>query len=147
METPERQFVFEGMQIEERRGERVLWTGTGERADGDMTSAWVDNVELEYAAVPERAGNVMVVSPRALLEFDAGLATFEEVVIRDDAGGTLEAGRARYEEEHSHILASGPLQFSAGGMTAHAESGVVLLDQGRVDIEGPVRGVYLRPAE
>jgi hypothetical protein len=147
VETPERQFVFEGMQIEERRGERVLWTGTGARADGDMSSAWVENVELEYAGEPAKAGDVVVQSPRALLQFDDGVATFEEVVITDQAGGTLHAGRARYEEEHSHILADGPVEFSARGMTAHATRGVVLLDEGQVDIEGPVQGVYIRPQQ
>jgi len=147
VETPERQFVFEGMQMEERRGERVLWTGTGERADGDMSSAWVENLEIEYAGQPGKAGDVLVKAPRALLEFDAGLATFEQVVIEDDAGGTLHAGRARYEEEHAHILAEGPLEFSARGMTAHATSAVILLDEGTVNIKGPVRGVYVRPAQ
>lgn len=145
VETPEHQFVFEGMQIEERRGERVLWTGTGARADGDMSSAWVQNLELQYAGQPDKAGDVVVKAPRAFLEFDDGLATFEDVLIEDDAGGTLTATRARYEEEHAHILVDGPLEFSARGMTAHAQSALVLLDEGTVNIEGPVSGLYVRP--
>jgi hypothetical protein len=147
VETPEHQFVFENMQIEERRGDKVLWSGTGKTADGDMSAAWVEGLEIQYAAANPEVGNLLIKSPRAYLEFDAGEATFEEVVIEDESGGTLEAGRAQYEEKRASVLAEGPLAFSARGLTAHATSAEVLLEEGTVNITGPVHGVYIRPAE
>jgi hypothetical protein len=145
-EVPERQFVFERVTMEERRGERVLWTGIGRRADGDLESAWVEDVELRCAGEGGPSQEYLVRSPKAHLAFDEGTAIFEDVRIDDRAGGTLVAGRATYDEELGTIVADGPIHYTARGLTAHAKSAVVFLDSERVEIQGPVTGVYLRPA-
>jgi len=142
---PERQFVFERIHLEERRGERVLWKGTGRRADGDLNEADVEDIELQCAGKGKRAGDFVIRSPRAHLFFDQGVATFQDVHITDEAGGILEAGEAQYEQEKGQIVASGPLTFAIHGLETAADRAVILIDEGTVDIAGPVRGVYIRP--
>ncbi|MBI3178154.1 MAG: hypothetical protein HYZ27_00750 [Deltaproteobacteria bacterium] len=143
VETPARQFVFDSIRIEERRGDKLLWSGTARRADGDMSGAKVNDVVI---TTPDEDGReeYKVYAPRADLAFDAGEAVFEDVRIVDAAGGTLEAGRARYSEAQERIVAEGPLRFTAETLTAHAVRAVVLLAESRVDIDGPVEGVVQR---
>ncbi len=145
VETPARQFVFDGVHIEEQSGGKLLWSGTAARADGDLSKAVVKDVVITTPHREERNG-YKIYAPRGELAFDAGQATFEDVRIVDAAGGTLEAGRARYEEAAERIVADGPLRFTAQDLTAHAVSAVVLLAEDRVDIAGPVEGVVRRPA-
>ncbi len=142
IDAPARQFVFEGLQIEERRGGRVLWSGTAKISDGDLTEADMQDVVLSYSPGANGGQRFEVRAPRAHLAFDAGTATFEQVQIVDETGGTLDAGEARYDEKTSRIIASGPILFTARGFTARAERGVVHLDDGSIDIEGPIVGRF-----
>lgn len=142
LEAPSRQFVFEGVQIEERRAGRVLWSGTAKIADGDLSATDVIDVVLIYSPNADETRRFEVHAPRAHLAFDAGTATFEQVQIIDATGGTLDAGEAHYNEKTARIVASGPILFSARGLEAHASSGVVHLEDGTVEIEGPIVGRF-----
>jgi lipopolysaccharide assembly outer membrane protein LptD (OstA) len=102
-------------------------------------------VELRCAGSAGPSQEYLVRAPRAQLEFDDGVATFESVHISDRAGGLLTAGRAVYDEKLGTIVAEGPIRYVARGFDVHATAAVVRIDEERVDIAGPITGVYLRP--
>ena len=143
--TPGRQFVFENLQIEERKAGKLIWHGTARRADGDLSDADVQDVKLRCIANNGDGKPYDVTAPRAQLALDRGQATFESVRIVDAQGVTLEAGRADYDEAKSTLVASSPLTFTARGFAAHATSATVMLDTGQVDITGPVEGRFQKP--
>jgi hypothetical protein len=143
--TPGRQFVFEGLTIQERRDGKVVWLGTARRADGDLTDADVQEVKLRCISNAGNGKPYDVSAPRAHLELDLGKARFEAVHIVDEQGVTLDAGAADYDEAAGRIVASGPLTFTAHGLDAHATSATVMLETGQVDITGPVEGRYQKP--
>ena len=140
--TPGRQFVFEGLQIQERKDGKMVWQGVARRADGDLTDADVQDVQLRCISNDGNGKPYDVSAPRAHLELDLGKARFEAVRIVDEQGVTLEAGAADYDEAASRIIASGPLTFTAHGLEAHAQRATVALDTGQVDITGPIDGHY-----
>ncbi len=142
VETPERQFIFEGARLEERREGQLLWVATARRTDGDLDSAVAHDIHM--VKKPEAPGEPEydILSPRADLLLDQGRATFDDVRIVDPGGGVLTAGTARYEQEKKRIYVDGPLRFVAQGMTANATRGEVATDVGTLDIQGPVVGRF-----
>jgi hypothetical protein len=145
--TPGRQFVFENLQIQERKAGKMVWQGTARRADGDLSDADVQDVKLRCIANDGDGRPYDVFAPRAQLALDRGQATFEAVRIVDAQGVTLEASRADYDSAKGTIAASGPLTFTARGLAAHAQSATVSLATGRVDITGPVEGRFQKPKQ
>jgi hypothetical protein len=144
LEVPAKQFIFERLTLEERRGDRVLWTGTGRRADGDLSTAEVVDLELRCAGSRGPSERFVVHAPTAVLDFDAGSAVFNQVRIDDELGGVVSASRATYAESEGRIVAEGPIRFAARGLDARAPRAVILLDQEAIEIDGPVEGVYRR---
>ena len=143
--TPERRFVFERLQIEERKAGKPVWQGTAERAEGDLSEADVQEVRLHCVSDGENGRPYDVYAPRAHLALDDGKARFEEVRVVDATGGTLDAGIADYDEKTARIVARGPLTFFANGLVAHATAATVMLDSGNIDIVGPVVGRFEKP--
>jgi hypothetical protein len=146
-EEPERVFIFEGVEIEQRRGGRTIWSGTAQRADGDLDDLDVSDVQLTYIDDGPDARRYQLQSPSAHLALEGGEATFDQVRITDEHGGRVDAGRARYDEKEACIVAAGPVLFSAQGLEAHATSGVVHLERGAVEIAGPIVGRFVKPRE
>lgn len=145
-ETPSRQFILTGVSLEERRDGQILWTGTAERADGETSSSDVSGVILKRLPQEPAGATYTVRAPTGVLELGDGKATFHDARITDEAGATLLAGVAHYDEDSKTILADGPMRFMARGLDAHAKSGVLHLDTGVVDVKGPVHGRFLRNA-
>ncbi|MBI5511095.1 MAG: hypothetical protein HY903_20220 [Deltaproteobacteria bacterium] len=143
--TPERQFVFDHLQIQERKGGKLTWTGTARRAAGDLSQADAEEVHLQCESQENGGKTYQVFAPKAHLALDLGRADFEAVRIVDAGGVSLEAGVAHYDEAAGLLSADGPLTLTAHGLVAHATSARLRLDTGEVSIVGPVTGRYLRP--
>ncbi len=144
--TPEREFVFTGLKIEERRHGQVVWSGTAKSASGSLNEADVQTVDLVCTSQGEAPKHYDVTAPKAHLGLDDGDATFEDVTIVDEAGVTLRAKTAHYSESAGTLVADGPLTLEAQGLRATASSAVLTLASGVVEIMGPVQGRYRRPA-
>lgn len=142
VETPERQFTLFGVRIEERKGDRLLWSGKAKRADGDLSDTDLTTVVL--TRMPQDQGQPLytMYAPRATLSFKDQTGVFDEVRVVDPKGAELRAGTAEYDEKKGRILLRGPLHFTAKGLKAEASSGVVRLDDGSMIIDGPVRGRF-----
>jgi len=142
VETPEQSFVFDQLSIEERRDGRKIWSGTAAHATGDLSSTQVTDVKLHCTTHGAQPREYDFFAPRAQLELDDGNATFEEVRVVDAHGATLNASLARYTEQTETVSATGPLVFTATGLTARATSAFIRLESGEVVIEGPVEGRF-----
>lgn len=139
-QVPERQFILEGVRLEERRDGRVLWVGTGKRSDGDLSVSEV--TDLVLVRKPQEANEVelKIFSPQGHLAFDEGKAVLDSVRIEDQAGRTMHAGQAHYDEKAGTLSGDGPISFITPSMQAHARTAVVWLKEGTVEIRGPVDG-------
>jgi len=142
-DLPAKQFTFEGLTLEERRGGKTLWSGHAKSADGDMTETKVVDLVLNYHR-PNTDQQYEVRAPVAVLTLAEGRATFTNVTIHDAAGRVLDAGTAHWDEKRASIMADGPVTLSAQGLEVHATAGQVFLDTGAIDIEGPIHGSLLR---
>jgi hypothetical protein len=144
-DVPERQFIFEGVRIEERRDGKLVWLGRAGRADGDINQTVAKDIRMTRKAQSETEQDYDIDSPRGTLDFSQLGAVFETVRITDAGGGVVNATAARYEEKSRRIYVDGPLEFSARGLTAHAREGEMKLDEGSFDIVGPVEGRFEPP--
>lgn len=145
VQIPTRQFVLEGLRIEERREGQLLWTGTAVRADGDLSNTDVEDFTLVRPSTGAKGGVLTVTAPKGTLHMDAGTATFVDVRVVDDNGSTLTATSAAYDGKAERLDVAGPLDFRAAGLVATAKSAVVQLDVGSMQIAGPVSGRYVKP--
>jgi hypothetical protein len=142
VEAPPRQFAFEGVTMEEREQSKLVWHATAARADGDLGSSDALDIRMTHFDQESGTANYLVLSPRGRLEMDNRKAHFEEVRIDDLQGGLLTAGTADYDGAGERIEASGPLEFAAPGLVAHATRGEVHLASESMSIDGPVTGRF-----
>jgi len=141
-ETPSRQFVFEGVRMEQRTQGKLEWTTLARRADGDLDSTLAVDIFMTHHAPDGGAVDYEVRSPRGTLDLAGRKATFESVRITDPTGGVLTAGTALYDGAADRLAMAGPLEFVARGLIAHAASGEMQIKDGTMTINGPVQGSY-----
>ncbi|HET6346460.1 MAG TPA: hypothetical protein VFH51_16120 [Myxococcota bacterium] len=139
-ETPERQFILEGLRLEERRDGRVLWTGTGRRGDGDLSVSDVTDLVLVRKPQNPNEMEITLRAPRGHLAFDAGQATFDAVRVAEPGGSLLTATRAHYDEGQGTLVGTGPIRYTTASMRLDATGAIVSLRDGTVSVEGPVSG-------
>lgn len=147
VEEPNRVFIFENVEIEQRGDGRTVWSGTAKRADGDLDDLDVRDVELTVVTGNPNARQYLMRSPSGHLAPKTGEATFAQVRVTDEHGGRIDAGKARYVEKQARIVADGPVLFSSQGLEAHATSGTMNLREGTVEIVGPIIGRFVAPRE
>ncbi len=145
LDLPARQFILEGLRLEERREGKLLWTGTARRADGDLASTEVEDITLVRPATEPGARSVTITAPKGTMQLDAGTARFSDVRVVDAQGGVLTATAAAYDGKAQRLDVAGPLEFHAQGLSASATSAVVQLDAGSMSIAGPVVGRFVKP--
>ncbi len=139
METPTRQFAFEGVRIEQREAGELVWVARARRSDGDLSTSDALDVHMVHKGVA-KGGDYEITSPAGKLLFDENEASFADVRIAEPGGGLLTAGQARYDGEHKRIFVDGPLHFASPGLELEAPRGEVLLEHEQLNIEGPVIG-------
>ena len=68
--TPEKQFIFEGVRIDEHDQNGRSWVGTAKRASGDLSRSDAEGIRIRH--YPEDTGGrpVDILAPRGQLEFD-----------------------------------------------------------------------------
>jgi hypothetical protein len=138
-ETPSKQFILHGVKLEQRQKDRVVWTGSLQRADGDLLTTEASDIKLvRHPAENERP--LRIDAKSGTLELDQGRARLLEVQFIDAQGNTLRAPQAFYDEKPGTMIATGPLVYTANGIVAHANGAVVYLKENRVDIAGPISG-------
>jgi hypothetical protein len=142
VETPSRQFVFEGVRIEQRKAGELVWVAEAERSDGDLSSSDAQNVRLVHSSGGAKTGDYVITSPKGALQFDDGKADFADVRIVEPGGGVLTAGQAHYDEDAKRIYVDGPLDFNAPGLTVRAPKGEVFIEPQEVHVSGPVVGRF-----
>jgi hypothetical protein len=140
VETPARQFIFEGVRIEQREAGELVWVAEARRSDGDLSSSDAQDIHMVHKG--DLGRDYDITSPRGVLEFDAGKATFAEVRVREPGGGVLTAGQARYDDREARLYVDGPLDFAAPGLTVKAPRGEFHLDTEEIHVDGPVIGRF-----
>jgi hypothetical protein len=141
--TPEKQFIFEGVRLEERRGREVSWLGTARRAAGDLASADCEGIHLRHFPNEPSGKDVFdVFAPTGQLGFDDQRATLEKVRIVTPQGGVIRGGTAQYDGSKDHVTIAGPLDFTAPGLHATASSGEIRLKENTLSVAGPVQGTF-----
>lgn len=141
-ETPAKQFVLEDVRIDDKHEDGSTWQGTAKRADGDLSSHALTEPHLVITTADAPPRRWEVRAPRGTVSFDDRRGTFDEVVITDEAGGVLTAGRAVIEGSEERIVAEGPLHFVTPELSLRAPRGTVSMRDGTAHIEGPVIGRY-----
>jgi len=142
--TPEKQFIFQGVRVDERRGDGLAWQATAERTDGDIANADATGVKIRHFPEGANAGRVVdITAPRGQLAFDDQKATLEDVRIVSQADqAVVTSPIAHYDGKAEKVTLDGPLALTAPGLTATAPRGEVFLGDGHMDIDGPVVGRY-----
>jgi len=145
--TPGKQFIFQGVRVEERRGNGLAWEATAARADGDVANADATGVKIRHFPEGAKAGRVVdITAPRGQLAFDEQKAVLEDVrIVSQSDAAVVTSSVAHYDGKAEKVALDGPLALTAPGLTATAPRGEVFLKDGRMDIEGPVVGRYDRP--
>ena len=139
-QVPQRQFILDGVRMEERDGERLLWSAAAHRVDGDFSSADVHDVRVDYPRHGERATPVVMTAPSGQINLDAGTATFTSVRIAGPNGSVLTAATAIYNQQAQTVQTDGNLLLTAPGTTVKARQATLHLADGSVEIAGPVVG-------
>lgn len=142
VEAPKSQFRLHRITIEERRGDRLLWIGSGRKARGDLSALRVEDVVLTRKPQRPREPTYTIRAPRGRLQLDAGRARLQRPNIDQAAGGMLQARSARYREARAEVACRGPLHFESDGLRIDAASGRVDLRQNALHVHGPVRGRF-----
>jgi hypothetical protein len=129
--------------FEERRDGRVLWRGTGSRAEGDANINDVCALKLTRLPQTPQQTALFVEASTGHLNFAAGEASFMDLRVLQLAGGLLTAPQAVFSEAQQTLQGSGPIVFRSPTAVAYATSFVAHLADGRVEFCGPVQGVLL----
>lgn len=138
--TPDKQFVFEGVRIEERTADGVRWVGTARRAAGDLSAADAEAIRIDhYRADGE---HFVIEAPRGQLGFGERGATLDSVRVTTPERGVVTGGKATYAGDTERVVVEGPIELTAPGLRATATSGEIDLAAGRVDVAGPVIGRF-----
>lgn len=143
--TPKEQFVLEEIRFSETLDDGTQWVGRANRAEGSLEDAVFEHVELDVTTADSK--KYWIRSPRARLNFDSRRGVFENMILTDEAGATLRAGKGDYYGVDGKLDASGPVRFDAEGVRVDAARGSVDLNEGSVLIEGPVQGTYHKSAQ
>lgn len=145
--TPEKQFIFQGVRVEERRDDGLAWQATAERAAGDLANADATGVKIRHFPEGASAGHVVdITAPRGKLAFDEQKAVLDDVrIVSPSDSAVVTSTVAHYDGKAEKVALDGPLALTAPGLTMTAPRGEVFLKDGHLDVEGPVVGRYDRP--
>lgn len=141
-DTPEKQFVFEGVRVEGRKSGTLAWVGTAARAAGDLTNADAEGIHIRHHPPPPATEVYDIFAPAGQLAFDDQKAVLNDVRIVTPERGVLTGGRARYDGALQHVDVDGPLEYRARGFLATAPKGEIRLDENAMTIDGPVIGRF-----
>lgn len=137
-EIPDRQFIMHNAKITEYRDGAVKWSSLAQQATGDLRET---EVETTTSYFPSNKGEIYrLVSPTGVVRLEERNALFNNVVVYDERGGTLNAGVVVYEEQTQLLRASGPLEYRAAGVSLNGQQGQIDLQSEEVAITGPVHG-------
>ena len=144
--TPEKQFIFEGVRVEERGGADASWIGMAKRSSGDLAQADADGVHIRHFPQGPTSQAVDIYGPHGLLDFDQRKATLDTVRVVTPDQGVVTGGTAHYDGKAQRIFVDGPLDFVSPGLIMAATSGEMHLDDSTMDVAGPVTGHFESPS-
>ncbi len=140
-ETPPRFFVLAGVHIDDRQADGSTWRGTASRAEGSLDESELEDIILTVTtAEPSRVYEIR--APRGTMSFESRTGVFQDIVITDEQGGVLRAGRGLFDGSSQTLTTEGPMTFLAEGVEMSAPRGVIDLETGKLSVEGPVEGRY-----
>ncbi len=146
-EVPERQFTLQQVRFEERRHEQVVWRGTAQRASGDRQWMCAEQICLQRLAQSPNQASFFVRARAGTLALGEDAATFCQAVV-DHPSGELHAPTARYDGKAARLDGDGPVELRFASGTTHAQGAQLFVDEGRLELLGPVLGqLGCSPAE
>jgi hypothetical protein len=143
--TPQRQFVLEDFDLQERHAGNVIWQGHAAYGDGDLEHSQVKRLVLTRCPQTQDERTVTLHAEQADLALAAGRADFVPVCVQDGADGVLRGSRAHYDGQARTLTAEGPITFETPTGTLSASRAQMHLGDGTLMLQGPVVGRLLPP--
>ncbi|MBN1960355.1 MAG: hypothetical protein JW841_05375 [Deltaproteobacteria bacterium] len=144
--VPEKQFIFEGVRIEEHEAAKLVWVGMAERSTGDINNADAQGVHIRHFSKSDSVNAsdqvFEIYGIRGQIGFEERKATLEDVRIETPRNGVLSGGNAVYNGKTERVQLDGPLIFKAPGLNVSAKQGEMILSDNVINVTGPVIGRY-----
>lgn len=130
-----------GVNIEQRRAGKVVWSGHVDQIEGDLALSNAQTITLRQNTKTADETPYTLHAERARLQFDQGQSQFETLVVTDPQGAALHATHADFDDHTGLLHATGPLTYQDGeGVFAHATQATMAMQTGEITIEGPITG-------
>ena len=145
-ETPVSPIVLEQIAFEERQEGQIIWEGTARSSAGDLQRLELQDLQLVRKPQAPGESSLQLTTPRAQLDLQAHEGVFAPILVTLSDGSELRAPAADYREARGTLEITGPVELTGPRLQLRASAATLYLEDGRVEVAGPVTGVTHAPA-